>query len=82
MNLSRKHKKLRYEKLIAANIGGKCRRQFLKWIQRNNLSIDEIRYLINDGWHLYGNSVKEQFIRSKSANNSVYGFTVSQLNGR
>lgn len=63
MNLSRKHKKLRYEQLIAANIGGKCRRQFLKWILRNNLSIDEIRYLVNDGWHLYGNSVKEQFIK-------------------
>ena len=63
MNLSRKHNKLRYEQLIAANIGGKCSRQFLKWIQRNNLSIDEIRYLVNDGWHLYGNSVKEQFIK-------------------
>lgn len=66
MNLSRKHKKLRYEKLIAANIGGKCRRQFLKWIQRNNLSIDEIRYLINDGWHLYGNSVKEYLFTGRN----------------
>lgn len=65
MNLSRKHKKLMYEKLIAANIGGKCRRQFLKWIQLNNLSIDEIRYLVNDGWHLYGNTVKDFIFRGK-----------------
>ena len=63
MNLSRKHKKLMYEQLITANVGGKCSRQFINWTLQNNLSIDEIRYLINDGWHLYGNTVKEQFIR-------------------
>lgn len=65
MNLSKKHKKLMYEQLITANVGRKCSRQFLVWIRRNNLSIDEIRYLANDGWHLYGNTVKEQFIRRK-----------------
>lgn len=63
MNLSRKHKKLMYEQLITTNVGEKCSRQFINWTLQNNLSIDEIRYLVNDGWHLYGNTVKEQFIR-------------------
>lgn len=65
MNLSRKHKKLMYEQLITANVDGKCSRQFLKWIQLNNLSIDEIRYLVNDGWHLYGNTVKDFIFHGK-----------------
>lgn len=69
MNLSRKHKKLMYEQLITANVGGKCSRQFLKWIQLNNLSIDEIRYLVNDGWHLYGNSVKDFIFHGKDVLN-------------
>lgn len=75
MNLSRKHKKLKFEQLFFKIVGIKCSRQFIRWCGQNNLSFDEVRYLINDGWHLYGNSVKEQFIRSKSANNTVYGFT-------
>lgn len=75
MNLSRKHKKLKFEQLFFKVVGIKCSRQFISWCGQNNLSFDEVRYLINDGWHLYGNSVKEQFIKSKSANNSVYGFT-------
>lgn len=65
MNLSRKHKKLMYEQLITANVGGKCSRQFIKWTLQNSLSIDEIRYLVNDGWHLYGNTVKEFIFRGK-----------------
>lgn len=65
MNLSRKHKKLMYEQLITANVGGKCSRQFINWTLQNNLSIDEIRYLVNDGWHLYGNTVKEFIFRGK-----------------
>lgn len=75
MNLSRKHKKLKFEQLFFKVVGIKCSRQFIRWCGQNNLSFDEVRYLINDGWHLYGNTVKEQFIMSKSANNSVYGFT-------
>lgn len=67
MNLSRKHKKLMYEQLITANVGRKCSRQFLKWIRLNNLSIDEIRYLVNDGWHLYGNTVKDFIFHGKDA---------------
>lgn len=65
MNLSRKHKKLMYEQLITANVGGKCSRQFIKWTLQNSLSIDEIRYLVNDGWHLYGNTVKEFIFHGK-----------------
>lgn len=72
MNLSRKHKKLMYEQLITANVGGKCSRQFINWTLQNNLSIDEIRYLVNDGWHLYGNTVKEQFIRSSLSGGNTY----------
>ena len=66
MNLSRKHKKLMYEQLITANVGRKCSRQFINWTLRNSLSIDEIRYLINDGWHLYGNSVKEYILTGRN----------------
>ena len=65
MNLSRKHKKLMYEQLITANVGGKCSRQFINWTLQNNLSIDEIRYLVNDGWHLYGNTVKDFIFHGK-----------------
>lgn len=65
MNLSRKHKKLMYEQLITANVSGKCSRQFIKWTLQNSLSIDEIRYLVNDGWHLYGNTVKEFIFHGK-----------------
>lgn len=65
MNLSRKHKKLMYEQLITASVGGKCSRQFIKWTLQNSLSIDEIRYLVNDGWHLYGNTVKEFIFHGK-----------------
>lgn len=66
MNLSRKHKKLMYEQLITANVGSKCSRQFINWTLQNNLSIDEIRYLVNDGWHLYGNSVKEYIFTDRN----------------
>lgn len=65
MNLSRKHKKLKFEQLFTNVIGIKCSRQFIRWCGQNNLSFDEVRYLINDGWHLYGNSVKEFIFRGK-----------------
>lgn len=65
MNLSRKHKKLKFEQLFTNVIGIKCSRQFIHWCGQNNLSFDEVRYLINDGWHLYGNSVKELFFHGK-----------------
>lgn len=61
MNISKKHKKLDYNKLITANTGVPCSHKFIRWIQRNNFGIDEIRYLVNDGWTLYGNSFKQIF---------------------
>lgn len=63
MNLSRKHKKLKLEQLFFNVVGIQCSRQFIRWCGQNNLSFDEVRYLINDGWHMYGNSVKELLIR-------------------
>lgn len=66
MNLSRKHKKLKFEQLFFKFIGIKCSRQFIRWCGQNNLSFDEIRYLINDGWHLYGNSVKEYIFTGRN----------------
>lgn len=59
MNLSRKHKKLKFEQLFFKVVGIKCSRQFIRWCGQNNLSFDEVRYLVNDGWHLYGNTVKD-----------------------
>lgn len=69
MNISKKHKKIDYNKLITANTGIPCSHKFIRWIQRNNLSIDEIRYLVNDGWTVYGNTVKQILNRS-------YGCTI------
>lgn len=65
MNLSRKHKKLKFEQLFTNVIGIKCSRQFIRWCGQNNLSFDEVRYLVNDGWHLYGNSVKDFIFHGK-----------------
>lgn len=66
MNLSRKHKKLKFEQLFFKVVGIKCSRQFISWCGQNNLSFDEVRYLINDGWHLYGNSVKEYIFTGRN----------------
>lgn len=65
MNLSRKHKKLMFEQLFTKVVGIKCSRQFIRWCGQNDLSFDEVRYLINDGWHLYGNSVKDLIFHGK-----------------
>lgn len=65
MNLSRKHKKLKFEQLFTNVIGIKCSRQFIRWCGQNNLSFDEVRYLVNDGWHLYGNTVKDYIFHGK-----------------
>lgn len=69
MNLSRKHKKLKFDQLFTNVIGVKCSRQFIRWCGQNNLSFDEVRYLVNDGWHLYGNTVKDFIFHGKDVLN-------------
>lgn len=69
MNLSRKHKKLKFEQLFFKVVGIKCSRQFIRWCGQNNLSFDEVRYLVNDGWHLYGNTVKDFIFHGKDVLN-------------
>lgn len=69
MNLSRKHKKLKFEQLFTNVIGIKCSRQFIRWCGQNNLSFDDVRYLVNDGWHLYGNTVKDFIFHGKDVLN-------------
>ena len=72
MNLSRKHKKLKFEQLFFKVVGIKCSRQFIRWCGQHNLSFDEVRYLINDGWHLYGNTVKDMIFYGKDDLNDLF----------
>ena len=65
MNLSKKHKKLKFEQLFFKVFGIKFSRQFIRWCGQNNLTFDEVRYLVNDGWHLYGNTVKDFIFHGK-----------------
>ena len=75
MNQSRKHKKLRYRQLVCLNTGVQCSAQFIYWMNRNNLSMAEARYLINDGWHLEKSPSKSFKLHSAA----VYGNAVKEL---
>lgn len=75
MNYSRKHKKVAFTKHMQHLTGICCSRQFIYWCGQNNLSVDEIRYLINDGWHLEKSPSKSFKLHSSA----VYGKTVKEL---
>ena len=75
MNKSHKHLRLRYQQLISMNTGVQCSMQFIYWMKRNSLSIAEVRYLINDGWHLEKSPSKSFKLHSAA----VYGNAVKEL---
>lgn len=59
MNLSKKHMKLAFQKDASMIAGSQISSRLMYWKKKNGLSYDELAYLVNDGWHLYGNTVKE-----------------------
>lgn len=59
MNFSKKHKKLDFQKDASMIAGSPVSARMMYWKDLKGLDYDELAYLIKDGWHLYGNTVKE-----------------------
>ena len=59
MNLSKKHIKLAIQKDASMIACTQICSRLMYWKKKNRLSYDELAYLVNDGWHLYGNTVKD-----------------------
>lgn len=65
MNLSKKHLKLAFQKDASMIAGTQISSRLMYWKKKNSLSYDELAYLVNDCWHLYGNSVKDFIFHGK-----------------
>lgn len=66
MNLSKKHMKLAIQKDASMIACTPISARLMYWKKKNRLTYDELAYLVNDGWHLYGNSVKEYIFTGRN----------------
>lgn len=66
MNLSKKHMKLAIQKDASMIACIPISARLMYWKKKNRLTYDELAYLVNDGWHLYGNSVKEHIFTGRN----------------
>ena len=57
MNFSKKHRKLDFQKDASMIAGSPVSARMMYWKDLKGLDDEELAYLINDGWHLYGKTV-------------------------
>ena len=65
MNFSKKHIKLDIQKDASMIACAPVSARLMYWKKKNRLSYDELSYLINDGWLIYGNTVKDIIFHGK-----------------
>ena len=59
MNSSKKHRKIAYIKFITLLTGTSIDNRTAYWAEKNKLTPEELRYLIADGWTIYGKTVRD-----------------------
>lgn len=62
MNFSRKHCKLDFQKDASMIACTPVTAKMMYWKKKNGLSYDELAYLIQDGWTIYGKTVRDIII--------------------
>ena len=59
MNFSKKHWKMDFQKDASMIAGVPVTAKVMYWKKENDLSYDELAYLINDKWSIYGKTVRD-----------------------
>ena len=59
MNFSKKHKKLEQQKEASMIARTSVSARMMYWKKKNGLTCEELSYLINDGWSIYGKTVRD-----------------------